>query len=249
MTDAMSSVLILGAVSDMARAIARGYAAAGRPVILAARNHHRLDADLADLQVRTGRAARAVEFDILDIANHSAFLDGLGELPGTIICVVGFMGEQETSQRNAAAAELVMRTNYNGPAAFFAEAANRMAARGSGVLVGISSVAGERGRARNYVYGSAKAGFTAYLSGLRQRLAQGRSAVKVVTVLPGFVRTSALEGMETPGLLTAQPEEVAAAILKAEKSGPDVIYVRPIWRLVMAIIRALPEPIFKKVKL
>jgi decaprenylphospho-beta-D-erythro-pentofuranosid-2-ulose 2-reductase len=244
----MSSVLILGAASDMARAIARAYAKQGRPVILAARDPGRLEADVADLGVRGG-SARAVAFDVLDTAGHGAFLDSLGELPGTIICVVGFMGDQTASERGLAAAELVMRTNYIGPAAVMAEAANRMAVRGSGVLVGISSVAGERGRARNYVYGSAKAGFTAFLSGLRQRLAQAGSPVRVITVLPGFVRTSAIAGMATPAPLTAEPREVADAILKAERGGNETIYVRPIWRLVMAIIRALPEPLFKKMKL
>jgi short-subunit dehydrogenase len=99
------------------------------------------------------------------------------------------------------------------------------------------------------VYGSAKAGFTCFLSGLRHRLAQAQSRVKVITVLPGFVRTSSLAGMETPAPLTAEPKEVAHAILKAERTGKGVIYVRPIWRLVMGVIRALPQPIFNKLKI
>lgn len=244
----MNTVLILGAASDMARAIARACAQQGRAVILAARDPARLEPDVADLTVRGG-TARAVAFDVLDVAGHGAFLDGLGELPGTVICVVGSMGDQAVSERDMAAAELVMRTNYIGPAAILAEAANRMAARGHGVIIGISSVAGDRGRARNYVYGSAKAGFTAFLSGLRQRLAQAGSKVRVVTVLPGFVRTSAIASMATPAPLTAEPHEAAAAILSAEKGGAETIYIRPVWRLVMAIIRALPEPLFKKMKI
>ncbi len=159
---------------------------------------------------------RSVGFDVLDISNHGAFLDSLGELPDTIVCVIGSMGDQAVSERDVAAAELVMRTNYVGPAALFSEAANRMAMRGTGTLIGISSVAGERGRARNYIYGSAKAGFTAFLSGLRQRLAQAGTSVRVVTVLPGFVRTSAIAGMATPGMLTAEPKQVADAILRVE---------------------------------
>lgn len=245
----MTTVLVAGARSDMARAIARSYARSGRELILAARNPNALAADIADLKHRYGAAARAVAFDVLDTAQHGAFLDSLGELPDTIVCVVGLMGDQAHSERDVAAADLVMRTNYTGPSLLFAEAANRMMARGSGQLIGVSSVAGERGRARNYIYGSAKAGFTAYLSGLRQRLAQAGSKVRVITVLPGFVRTSALADMETPGLLTAEPEEVAAAIRKAEAKGHERIYVRPVWRVVMAVIRSLPEPLFKKVKL
>ncbi|HEX5279213.1 MAG TPA: SDR family oxidoreductase [Micropepsaceae bacterium] len=245
----MTTVLIVGARSDMARAIARSYARSGCELILAARNPDTLTADIADLKLRHGAAARAVAFDVLNTQQHGAFLGSLGTLPDTIVCVVGLMGDQAQSERDVTAADLVMRTNYTGPALLFAEAANRMAARGFGRLIGVSSVAGERGRARNYVYGSAKAGFTAYLSGLRQRLAQAGSKVQVMTVLPGFVRTSALADMETPGFLTAEPDEVAAAIRKAEAKGRERIYVRPVWRLVMAVIRGLPEPVFKKVKL
>lgn len=245
----MTTVLIVGARSDMARAIARSYARSGCELILAARNPDTLAADIADLKLRHGAAARVVAFDVLNTQQHGAFLDSLGMLPDTIVCVVGLMGDQAQSERDVTAADLVMRTNYTGPALLFAEAANRMAARGFGRLIGVSSVAGERGRARNYVYGSAKAGFTAYLSGLRQRLAQAGSKVQVMTVLPGFVRTSALADMETPGFLTAEPDEVAAAIRKAEAKGRERVYVRPVWRLVMAVIRGLPEPVFKKVKL
>jgi hypothetical protein len=122
-----------------------------------------------------------------------------------------------------------------------------MEARGSGCLIGISSVAGERGRATNYIYGSAKAGFTAFLSGLRNRLA--RTDVHVMTVKPGFVRTRMTEGMKLPGKLTAEPEEVAAAVLAAEAKRRDVLYVRSIWRPVMTAIRLLPEPLFKKMKI
>ena len=240
----MSAVLILGANSDIAHAIARAYAKAGRELILAARRHERLAADVVDLNMRYGVVARAVEFDALDVASHARFLDALGALPGTVISVVGFMGEQTENERDPEVASRVMRSNYIGPAAILGEAANRMAARGTGVVVGISSVAGERGRARNYVYGSAKAGFTAFLSGLRNRL--HGTGVRVITVLPGYVATRMTEGMPTPGFLTAQPDEVAAAVLAAERGRRDVVYVRPIWRLVMAIIRAIPEPIFKR---
>jgi decaprenylphospho-beta-D-erythro-pentofuranosid-2-ulose 2-reductase len=243
----MSAVLILGATSDMARAIARAYARAGRSVILAARRSGRLAPDAADLKVRYGIEARTVEFDVLDLAGHGAFLDGLGELPSTMVSVIGFMGEQAQSEIDPAAAALVMRTNYEGPAAIMGEVANRMAARGAGTLVGISSVAGERGRASNYIYGSAKAGFTAFLSGLRNRL--HGTGVHVITVLPGYVATRMTEGLETPKLLTAAPEEVAEAILKAEAHGRDVIYIRPVWCLIMAVIRAIPERMFKKTQL
>ncbi len=119
-----------------------------------------------------------------------------------------------------------MRANYVGPALFLGEVANRMERRGSGTIIGVSSVAGERGRATNYVYGSAKAGFTAFLSGLRSRLT--KTGVHVVTVKPGFVATRMTEGMKLPPLLTAQPEEVAVAVLRSELRRSDIIYVRRI---------------------
>ncbi len=140
-----------------------------------------------------------------------------------------------------------MRSNYEGPASIFAVFANRFEERGQGTLVGISSVAGDRGRATNYVYGSAKAGFTAFLSGLRNRLA--KTGVHVVTVLPGFVATQMTEGMDLPKKLTAEPEEVAEAIARAVSKKRNVIYVRSVWWLVMLIIRNIPEFVFKRLKL
>lgn len=242
--DPADSVLILGATSDIARAIARRYAEAGRPLLLAARDPARLAADAADLSLRHGVPVGTYAFDILDTGGHAAFLDALPALPRTVVCVVGLLGSQPEAERDFAAAELVLRTNLSGPVSILGAVANRMQERGSGTIVGISSVAGDRGRASNYVYGAAKAGFTAFLSGLRNRLA--RHGVHVVTVKPGFVRTRMTEGMKLPGVLTAQPDEVAKAVLAAETRGRDVVYVRPAWRAIMAVIRALPEGVFKK---
>jgi hypothetical protein len=138
----------------------------------------------------------------------------------------------------------VLLSNFNGPANLLALIANRFAARGSGTIVGVSSVAGDRGRARNYVYGAAKAGFTAFLSGLRARFA--RSRLRVVTVKPGYVRTRMTDGMALSPLLTASPEQVALAIRRAELAGRSVIYVGWKWRVIMTIVRMIPEPIFKR---
>jgi short-subunit dehydrogenase len=236
-------VLILGACSGMARAIARSFAEAGHPIQLAARNCARLEDDAADLRTRFGVTVSLHEFDALAGDTHAAFVEGI-DLPQIAVCAVGAMGDQTQSAADPLAAAHVFRSNFEGPASILAHLANGMEARGSGTLVGISSVAGDRGRASNYVYGAAKAGFTAFLSGLRNRLTP--LGVHVVTVLPGFVRTAMLEGMDTPGPLTAEPEEVATAILRAVEKRRNVIYVRPIWRVVMAVIRAIPEPIFKK---
>ena len=237
-------VLILGAASGIARAVAHSFAEAGHPIQLAARDADRLGADAADLRTRYGVEVSLHDFDALTLDAHGDFIDALPALPEVAICAVGTMGDQPQSEADPQAAAHVMRSNFEGPASVLAHLANRMEARGSGTIVGISSVAGDRGRASNYVYGAAKAGFTAFLSGLRNRLAQ--KGVHVVTVLPGFVRTSMLDGMETPGPLTAEPTEVGAAILNAVQKRKNVIYTRGIWRLVMAVIRNIPEPIFKK---
>jgi decaprenylphospho-beta-D-erythro-pentofuranosid-2-ulose 2-reductase len=247
LSEPAKSVLILGAHSDIARAIARTYAGAGRPLILAARNCGRLEPDAADLRLRFGVPVRLVEFDVIACDRHARFLDDLGELPPTVICVVGLLGNQVTAQRAFSEAELVIRTNYLGPASVLGEVANRMEALCEGCIIGISSVAGDRGRASNYVYGSAKAGLTAFLSGLRNRLATAK--VRVITVKPGFVDTSMTAGMTLPKALTAQPEEVARRVFRAEQMGSDVVYVRPVWRLIMLCIRLTPERLFKRLRL
>lgn len=239
-------VMIIGATSDMGQASARFHAAAGSNLVMAARQSERLAADAADLRLRHNVDVTVVEFDVLDLDRHAAMLDALPALPDVAICVVGVLGDQDVSARDMSAAHLVMNSNYIAPALLLGEVASRFEARGSGVIVGISSVAGERGRASNYVYGSAKAGFTAFLSGLRARLS--RTSVQVITVKPGFVATRMTAGMKLPAPITAQPEDVAAAIARAIARRRDVIYVRPIWFVIMAIIRCVPESIFKKMK-
>jgi decaprenylphospho-beta-D-erythro-pentofuranosid-2-ulose 2-reductase len=243
----MSTVLILGATSDIGRALARTYAEAGFTPILAAREPDRLAADLDDLRVRYGVAARIAAFDMVDFGGFAGFVAGLDPLPDIVICVVGLLGDQARAEHDPGLAAALLNTNYVGPALLLDALAARMEARGSGTLIGISSVAGDRGRASNYLYGSAKAGFTAYLSGLRNRMAG--KGVAVLTVKPGFVATRMTAGMKLPPRLTAQPAEVAAAILKAQRNGVEVLYVKPVWRLIMLIITAIPERIFKRLKL
>jgi short-subunit dehydrogenase len=240
-------VLILGARSDIGKAVAHKFAALGHPVQLAARDAASLEADKTDMELRYRVAVSLHDFDALALDTHDAFVAALPELPRIAVCAVGLMGEQSENERVVAAAARVMRSNFEGPASILATLANGFEERGSGTIVGISSVAGDRGRATNYVYGSAKAGFTAFLSGLRNRLA--KTGVHVVTVLPGFVATQMTEGMDLPAKLTAEPSEVAEAIARAVERKKNVIYVRPIWRVIMLIIRTIPERIFKRMKI
>lgn len=240
-------VLILGARSDIGKATAHAFAALGHPIQLAARRADTLDADRSDIALRHNVDVTLHEFDALDLRSHEAFIDQLPELSEIAVCAVGLMGEQSENERYIDVASRVMRSNYEGPVSILAVLANRFEDRSHGTLVGISSVAGERGRATNYVYGSAKAGFTAFLSGLRNRLA--KKGVHVVTVSPGFVATQMTEGLDLPAKLTAQPEEVGKAIIRAVAKKRNIIYVRPIWWLIMMIIRNIPEFIFKGLKI
>ncbi len=241
------SVLILGARSDIARPLARLYAQDGYRVLLAARHADNLTGDAADLRIRFRSDVVLEEFDVCDTDRHAAFLDRIGEVPDTVVTLLGLMTPQEGAQTDFRAAELMIRTNYLGLVSILGEVANRMEKRGSGTIIGISSVAGDRGRASNYIYGSAKAGLTAFLSGLRNRLSS--SNVTVITVKPGFIRTKMTADLELPNALTASPDEIAAAIRRAHKRKGLVVYHRPVWRLIMMIIRYLPERLFMRLKL
>ncbi|MFK0206702.1 SDR family oxidoreductase [Agrobacterium sp. NPDC090283] len=240
-------VLIIGARSDIGKAVAHKFAAGGYAIQLAARNAEGLDVEKRDIELRYGVEVTLHEFDALSIETHEEFLNSLPRLPEIAISTIGLMGQQEESERDPIAASHVMRSNYEGPASILALLANRFEQQAAGTIVGISSVAGERGRATNYVYGSAKAAFTAFLSGLRNRLA--KRGVHVVTVLPGFVATKMTEGMDLPAALTAEPTEVAVAIERAVIQKKNIVYVRSIWRLIMLIIRNIPERFFKMMKI
>jgi short-subunit dehydrogenase len=242
------TVLILGGVSDMGFAIAKTYAANGWQVILAAREGEDVGRNVSDLAMRYGVKACSAIFDACKTSEHRAFLDRLAAVPDTAVSVIGLLGQQPRAEADIAHATEILRANFEGPALLLGEIANRMAARGRGTIVGVSSVAGDRGRGSNYVYGSAKAGLTAFLSGLRNRLA--KQGVHVLTVKPGFVRTSMTEGLALPKPITAEPEEVGRAVYAAaEVKKRNVIYVRPAWRIIMLIITHIPESIFKKLRL
>jgi decaprenylphospho-beta-D-erythro-pentofuranosid-2-ulose 2-reductase len=241
------NVLILGAASDMAVAVARKFASQGYSVTLAGRNVEKLQAIEADIKVRFGGSASCVHFDALDFQSHTKFYDTLSEKPDVIICVFGLLGDQKIAQEDWNACEEILFSNYVGAVSILNVVANDFEKRKRGTIVGISSVAGERGRQSNYFYGSAKAGFTAYLSGLRNRLFH--HGVHVLTVKPGFVKTRMTENMKTPGPITAQPKKVAENIYKAVKAKKNSIYVLPVWALIMMLIRNIPEGVFKKMKL
>jgi len=240
--------IILGASSAMARATARALAATGAGLLLAGRDATDLAAMAADCRLRGARFAEVVAFDARDAGSLQPLLDRVGAEEGTLNAAVfvGSMPAQAEIDADPGLIGRVVAENYTGPAEFLHRLAPMLEARGGGAIVGVGSVAGDRGRLGNYVYGAAKAAFHTYLSGLRNRL--GRSGVQVLTVKPGFVDTAMTWGL--PGMfLVASPEAVARAILKGVRRRRSVIYAPFFWRWIMLIIRAIPEPIFRKLKI
>ena len=241
------SILILGAQSDIAKSIAKKFGENNYNLVLAAKNFDELKIQSTDLRIRYNIEVDIYEFDVLKNKNYEKFIKNLKEIPSIVICAIGFMGEQRENERNYDLRTKVLRTNYEGPINIISELANIYENRGYGTIVGISSVAGDRGRSSNYIYGSAKAGFTAFLSGLRNRLAEKN--VHVLTVLPGTVYTKMTLGHKLPKIFTSYPDKVANDIFKSIIKKKNIIYTMGIWRFIMMIIKLIPERIFKKLKL
>lgn len=243
-----STWIILGATSSMARAMARRLAKQGATLLLCGRDMEDLQTSAADCLARGAAGAEALRFDARDSATFAPIIECAIAEDGEINCAVfvGSMPEQSEIDIDPSLIEGVVQDSHIGPATFLSMLAPHMEARGQGSVVGVGSVAGDRGRIGNYVYGSAKAGFATYLSGLRNRLT--RSGGHVVTVKPGFVDTAMTWGIEGM-FLVATPDAVAKDILKAVEKKKNVIYTPFFWRYIMLIIRHIPEFIFKKMSI
>lgn len=243
----MNSVLIIGAKSDIAQATARVYAQNGYDLYLAARHVDELTTFARDLQIRYQRDVKCFELDILDYPSHTVFYQFLPEKPIGAICAVGYLGDQKKAQSDFAAAQQIIHSNFTGIVSLLDIIADDFEQRKQGFIVCISSVAGDRGRKNNYIYGSAKAGLTTYLSGLRNRL--HNAGVSVLTVKPGYVRTRMTRGLVLPARLTSGPEEVAKDIFRAQQTGRDILYTKHIWKWIMMILRFIPEWQFKRLSI
>ncbi len=248
MSVALQRVAVFGATSAMAQATIRLLAARGAELFLVGRDPAKLDAVAADARVRGARVSVAAA-DLDDSRAHAGLLDravaALGRLD-VVLVAHGVLADSEVCEKDRAAAERVLVTDLVGPALLCEEVAARLSAAHAGTLVAISSVAGDRGRQSNYVYGAAKGGLSIYLEGLRNRLF--RRGVHVVTVKPGFV-DSPMTAHVPKNALFAPPGAVARAIVRAVERQRDVVYVPGFWRLVMAIVRAVPERLFKRLSL
>lgn len=243
----MSYVLIVGAKSDIAKAVAREYAKNGYDLILAGRKIDELSALANDITIRSQRNVILKELDIVDFTSHQTFYETLEPKPVGVIMAVGYMVDEKEAENSLHETLNTLHVNFTGCVSLLNVVANDFEKQKSGFIIGISSVAGDRGRKANYIYGSAKAGFSAYLSGLRNRLYS--SNVHVLSVKPGFVNTKMTAGLDLPEKLTAEPETVAKDTFTAQQKRKDVLYTKGIWRLIMLIIRHIPEFMFKKMSI
>ncbi len=243
----MSRYLVLGATSAIARALAAQWAAReGAALVLAGRDLEELERLAADMHVRYRVQARAAGFDALDYGGHQAFWQGCLERDGAfdgVILAVGSNPDQGEAERDPAVARQAIDINFTACASLLHTLAPYFEGQGHGMLLVLASVAGDRGRKSNYVYGSAKAGLAAFTEGLRARL--GSSGVRVITVKPGFVDTKMTFARGRLPLL-ASPEAVAEAVYRGVGRGRRVIYVPWFWALIMAVIAALPERVMSK---
>lgn len=240
----MTRVLVIGATSAIAEATARLLAVRKASLYLVGRSAERLEAIAADLRVRGATSVAVDVMDANDIAAHEPMIERATEFLGaldTVLIAHGTLSDQQACEKSVGATLAEISTNGLSVVALLTVLANRFDAAGRGSLVVISSVAGDRGRASNYVYGSAKALVSTFLSGLRQRLR--RTGVSVITVKPGFVDTPMTRAFRK-GVLWAQPGDVARGIMRAVDRGDAVVYLPGFWRLIMLIVRLIPERVF-----
>jgi decaprenylphospho-beta-D-erythro-pentofuranosid-2-ulose 2-reductase len=241
---AVQSVLVLGGTSEIgvatARALVRGRA---RTVVLAARDPEACAEAAATLRADGAERVEAVKFDAVDFPSHAALIDqvfanGSGDID-LVLVAFGVLGEEEDPVG-------VLQVNTVGAASVMAEVARRMTEQGHGTIVLLSSVAGERVRKSNFMYGSSKAGADGFAQGLADSLAG--TGVSVMVVRPGFVKTKMTAGLD-PVPFSTTPEAVAEAIVRGLARGSDVVWVPGVLRGVMSVLRHVPRPIFRRLPL
>jgi len=243
----MKRILIVGATSSIAEAVAREFAGRGDALFLVARNEKRLEAVAEDLGLR---GATQIGRFILDARQADVFPGVLEaafqhfETVDVVLIAYGTLSDQKACEQSPGMVSEEFTVNAVSVMELCLSLATRFEKQRSGVLAVISSVAGDRGRRSNYVYGAAKAALSTFLSGLRQRLY--RSGVTVVTIKPGFVDTAMTAGFRKNGLW-ASPAAVARDIVRAIDRGTPVLYTPWFWRPVMWVVRAVPESIFRRI--
>jgi len=246
------NVLILGGNSDIGLAIARRFAKEeSANIILASRNEEELKRNAADLSITHNIRVETCHFDARDYSTHHEFYKDLPFKPDGLVLAFGYNGDQKKAETDQEELRKIVETNYLGAATMLEVIAIDFSKRSNSenpkpFVIGISSAAGERGRMGNYIYGSAKAGLTTLLSGLRQRF--NEKEVQVITLKPGFVDTKMTRGKDLPGLLLLSPRQVAQKTYRAYKTEKPVTYITWYWWAIMQAIKLIPESIFKHLK-
>jgi len=242
-------ILIFGATSAIAEAAAREWACRGERIYVVGRNGERLETIARDLALRGGDIAGSKTFDLNDLEGHKAVIEeAIATLGGidAVLIAHGTLSDQRQCERDPILVAQEMATNAVSAMSLLMHLATIFEQQKQGAIAVISSVAGDRGRQSNYVYGSAKGALSIFLQGLRQRLS--KSNVAVVTVKPGFVDTPMTANFKK-GALWAQPEKIGAIIVKSLEKGRGEVYAPGFWAGIMFIIRMIPDPIFRRLKL
>lgn len=242
-------ILILGATSALAHETAKCFAKDGASFVLVARNEFKLKMVSDDLKVRGAQEIEIIEADLADVAGHPALLEAaLKPFSGLDVALVayGTLGDQQLCEQDVAVALQEFTTNASSVISLLTLLANYFEPQKRGTIAVISSVAGDRGRQSNYVYGAAKGAVTIFLQGLRNRLAS--QGVSVITIKPGSVDTPMTAHMRK-GLLFASAKSVGHGIYNALKRHKDVAYIPGYWSLVMLVIKSIPEGVFKKLNI
>jgi len=246
----MQNILIIGATSAIAEATARLYASDGANLYLLARNESRLATIAADLKIRGATSVVTAPFDASAIDTHQELLDTAHKTLGSFDIVLiahGTLGNQKAAESSVEETMRELQTNAISTISLLTHLANIMETQGKGTLAVISSVAGDRGRPSNYVYGTAKAAVSTFCEGLQARLY--KKGIHVLTIKPGMVETPMTDGIDLPRLLVAKPDEVGLDIVRAIERNVDVLYTPRYWRYVMGGIIHIPRKLFKKLNL
>lgn len=242
----MRQIVIFGATSAIAHAAARYFAKDGDRLLLVGRDPRKLEAVRADLAAYGASQVESMPADLGEIGGHSELLGKIeASMPDydTVLVAHGVLGDPEANRKDYAKAEEVFRVNLLSVVSLLTGVANRFEERKRGTIAVISSVAGDRGRKKNYIYNASKAGLTVFLQGLRQRLFH--AGVSVVTIKPGFVETPMTEGL-TERPFAAKPDRVGGDIYRAIVRRRDVVFTPWFWRYIMLIVRHIPECVFKR---
>jgi short-subunit dehydrogenase len=242
------AVMILGATSAIARATAAAFASRGDTLFLASRDDEELRRIAADLRLRYGVEVHHGLFDAEATGTHEAFFKAVvAAMPNLsgVVLAFGYLGDQQAARDFRVGAK-VINSNFTGAVSILSHCANYFEPLHYGFIIGVSSVAGDRGRQSNYIYGAAKGALSLYLQGLRNRLYP--KGVRVITVKPGFVDTAMTYGL--PGMfLVASPQSIGKRIVRALDRSADVVYLPWFWCYIMLVIKLIPESIFKRMKL